>query len=73
MTRASLIAIASLALSGCLNWQESYNTLARADCMKLPDMSERQACLNAVERNASEKRQRERDARSQAFMVFAAQ
>ena len=51
-------------MSGCLNWQESYNRLARADCTKLIDDRERQECLTAVERNASEKRkeQREREA-----------
>jgi len=59
--RAILVAGVALALSGCLNWQESYNVAARADCMKLPDVSERQACLNAVERNASEKRAEKRD------------
>jgi hypothetical protein len=68
MTRALLaILVSGLALgalSGCLNWQESYNVAARADCMKLSDDSDRRACLNAVERNASEKRkeQRERNA-----------
>ena len=68
MTRTVLaILVSGLAfgaLSGCLNWQESYNVAARGDCIKLPDVNERQACLNAVERNASDKRkeQRERDA-----------
>jgi hypothetical protein len=56
VTRVLATLLALCALSGCLNWQESYNVAARADCMKLPDMSDRQACLNAVERNASEKR-----------------
>jgi hypothetical protein len=57
------LAFAGLAAStsGCLNWQESYNVAARADCMKLPDVGERQACLNAVERNASEKRAEQRE------------
>jgi hypothetical protein len=64
VTRAVAILLALCALSGCLNWQESYNVAARADCMKLPDVSERQACLNAVERNASEKRKAQRDTRS---------
>ena len=63
MIRAMLIAISALALSGCLNWQEGYNSLARADCRKLPDDSDRRACLNSVERNASEKRAQQRSAR----------
>ena len=61
MTRAILLMLAVGALSGCLNWQESYNVAARADCMKLPDIGERQACLDAAERNASQKRAEQRD------------
>lgn len=56
MIRLSLLALGSLALAGCFNWQESYDSAARQDCRNIVNADERQACLNQVERNASEHR-----------------
>lgn len=60
MIRATLLAVCALALSGCFNWQESYNSLARADCSRIIDDGDRRACQHSVERNASEKRAEQR-------------
>jgi hypothetical protein len=35
-------------VSGCLNWQGAYDAAARAECQRLVDAAERQACLNRV-------------------------
>ncbi|MDP3740406.1 MAG: hypothetical protein Q8R02_23670 [Hyphomonadaceae bacterium] len=56
MPRLALIAFAALALSGCINWQGGYDQAARNECGRLASPDERRACLDAVERNASEKR-----------------
>lgn len=54
-----LLAAACLALSACadLNWQETYNNAARADCRENVDADTRRACLDKVEANASAKRE----------------
>ena len=55
MIRLTLAAIACLAVSGCLNWQGTYDSAARRNCNELLDASERLDCLNAVQHNASER------------------
>lgn len=53
--RITLIVLACLAASGCLNWQASYDDAARRDCNALIDDSARRDCLAAVEQNSSER------------------
>jgi hypothetical protein len=61
MIRTGLVVIAALAaLAGCINWQESYNSAARDECRKAISSDDRRACLDSVERNASEKRAEQR-------------
>jgi hypothetical protein len=54
--RPALLALAALNLSGCINWQGGYDQAARTECGRLANPDERRACLDAVERNASERR-----------------
>jgi hypothetical protein len=56
MTRLAFLALAAFALSGCIDWQSGYDHSARTDCGALTSPDERRACLDAVEKNASEKR-----------------
>lgn len=61
MTRLAFLALSALGLSalglsGCVNWQSGYDHSARTECGALTSPDERRACLDAVERNASEKR-----------------
>jgi hypothetical protein len=57
LLRTCLLAPPALAtLTGCLNWQASYDELARNHCRALPDASDRSACLDQVEANARQKR-----------------
>jgi len=49
-----------LALPGCLNWQGSYDSLARRECQQIVDQDDRRACLNQVEENASRRRAEKR-------------
>jgi hypothetical protein len=44
------------ALSGCLNWQATYDELARNQCRALPGASDRSACLDHAADNARQKR-----------------
>jgi hypothetical protein len=55
-----LFAPAALVLSGCLDWQAAYDQAARRDCRKIVDSSARQACLDQVERNSSDRREQRR-------------
>ncbi|MDZ4759626.1 MAG: hypothetical protein SGJ21_00955 [Alphaproteobacteria bacterium] len=54
--RAAITAISLAALGGCLNWQGTYDHAARAECHKLIDATERQACLNSVDDNSRKQR-----------------
>lgn len=56
MIRLALAALACLASPGCLNWQASYDSAARAACDKLIDVNERRDCLIAVDDNSADKR-----------------
>ncbi|CAN0484789.1 unnamed protein product [Phaeothamnion confervicola] len=56
MTRLAFLAFAAAMLSGCINWQGGYDHSARQECGNLTGPDERRACLDAVEKNASEKR-----------------
>ena len=47
-------------LSGCLNWQASYDEAARSQCRTLPDASERRACLDRASDNSREQRAHQR-------------
>ena len=60
MIRFALPAFGLLALSGCLNFQETYNSAARSECREVVNTDDRRSCLDSVERNASEKRAEER-------------
>ncbi len=55
MIRLTLAAIACLAVSGCFNWQGTYDSAARRNCNELIDARERLDCLNSVQRNAGER------------------
>jgi hypothetical protein len=60
MMRIAIPVFSLLALSGCFNFQETYNNAARSDCRDAVNADERRACLDSVERNASEKRAEQR-------------
>lgn len=51
-----LVLPAMAALSGCLNWQATYDELARNQCRALPGASDRSACLDHAADNARQKR-----------------
>ena len=56
---AALLGLAlgpALGLSGCVNWQGSYDEAARNQCRASPDAAERRACLDRVSDNSREKR-----------------
>jgi hypothetical protein len=46
----------ALALTGCLDWQGTYDESARSQCRSLPNTSDRQACMASVARNSTQKR-----------------
>jgi hypothetical protein len=54
-----VVVLAALALpvllSGCLNWQGTYDNAARAECQRIIDSTERQACLNRVVENSHQR------------------
>lgn len=54
--RIAQVALACIALTGCINWQAAYDSAARRDCTAIVDAGERQDCLTSVETNASERR-----------------
>lgn len=60
MIRAALLALSAFTLSGCLDWQSTYDGSARSECGALTSPDERRACNDAVERNAREKRAEQR-------------
>jgi hypothetical protein len=52
-----LIALpAMLALSGCIALQGAYDENARSQCRALPNIPDRQACMDNVARNSASKR-----------------
>ena len=55
MIRFTFAALTCLAMSGCLNWQATYDDAARRDCNGLIEDNARRDCLAAVAQNASEK------------------
>lgn len=52
MRLALVLASTTTLLSGCLNWQGTYDSAARAECQRIVDATERQACLSAVVDNS---------------------
>ena len=54
MKRLAILTLPVL-LSGCLNWQGTYDSAARAECQRLVDAAERQACLNRVIENSRDR------------------
>jgi hypothetical protein len=56
-----LSALALLGLSGCMNWQATYDNAARSDCRERIDSAERRACLDRVEENSRQHRADQRN------------
>ncbi|MBI1361321.1 MAG: hypothetical protein GC155_13675 [Alphaproteobacteria bacterium] len=57
LARTSIPALfAAATLAGCLDWQGTYDAAARRECQKMPNESDRRACLTRVEDNATQKR-----------------
>ncbi len=63
MRFALLAPAAAIALSGCINWQGSYDYAARTECGKIIESGDRQACYDSVEKNSRERRAEERKRR----------
>jgi len=51
---------ALLCLAGCINWQATYDNIARRECDDVISAEDRQACIAKAERNASERRAEQR-------------
>jgi hypothetical protein len=47
---------ALLGLTGCLNWQGTYDEAARGECRALPNTSDRQSCMERAADNSRERR-----------------
>lgn len=57
---AALLLPAAMALSGCINWQGTYDSAARAECRDVIDQDDRRACFDRVDENASQRRAEKR-------------
>ena len=46
----------ALTAAGCIDVQSAYDEGARSQCRSLPNVSDRQACMDNVARNSAQKR-----------------
>ena len=60
MIRLAAMSTALLCLAGCIDWQATYDNIARRECDDVISAEDRQACIAKAERNASERRAEQR-------------
>lgn len=60
MKRLFAVCVACAGLSGCINWQGTYDSAARRECREVVAAEARQECLSHVERNSAERRAEQR-------------
>ena len=58
--RPALLLPVAVALCGCINWQGTYDSAARAECRDIIDQNDRRACFDRVDENASQRRAEKR-------------